>query len=172
MMQNKQAYQAGHYNAARIITDMAPQYIHTENANGRTPVEIATSRYLLHICESPPPAPGGYSRPVHQSVVSALLSEFYPEHEDMKKKELVVLGDRGDQMELDAPEGQEEEVGVVWDRMAVEATYHLAVSVEKSVPGKRKLVNLAEANELAKRLTSGKGQRVPEFNGGDILSLW
>lgn len=171
MMQNEQAYQTGHHNAARIITNMAPQYIHTENANGRTPVEIATSRYLLHICENPPPAPGGYSRPVHQSVVSAPLSQPYREHKIMKKKALV-LGDRGDQMELDAPEGQEEEVGVVWDCMAVEATYHLAVSVERSVPGKRKLVNLAEANELAKRLTSGKGQYVPEFNGGDILSLW
>lgn len=90
----------------------------------------------------------------------------------MKKKELVVLEDRGDEMELDAPDGQEEEVGVVWDPTAVEATYHLAVSAEKSVPGKRKLVSLAKANELAKRLTSGTAHHVSEFNGGDILSLW
>lgn len=90
----------------------------------------------------------------------------------MKKNELVVLEDRGDQMELDAPEGQEEEVGAVWDRTAVEATYHLAVSREKSVPGKRNLVSLADANELSKRITSGVGQHVPYFDGGDILSLW
>lgn len=150
---------------------MAPQYIHTENANGRTPVEIATSRYLLNICQSPPTPPGGYSRSVHQSVVSAPLSNFYPEEEG-GKKQVVMLEDCGDKMELDGQEGADDDVVTEWDLTAVEDMYHFAVTAEKRFPEKRKLVSLADANQLAKRITSSVGQPIAEFDGGDILSLW
>lgn len=173
MTQNKQAYQAGYHEAARIITELAPQYIHAENANGRTPVEIATACYLLHIYQNPPPPPGGYSRYSHQSVVNASLMEFHPENKGQKKKPLVSLGGFGGfgaSGGFSAP--GDGGVGANLDQVAVVATYNLAVSAGKSAPGKRKLVSLADANELAKRITGGTGCNAIPFNGGDILSLW
>lgn len=154
---------------------MAPQYIHTENANGRTPVEIATSRYLQDVRENPPLPPSGYMPQSYQTAEDALSFKFHLEEDHEKKKQIALLEDRGDQMEVDgqeeAEEDHENDPVVGYDSTAVEDMYHFAVAAERSFSGKRKLVSLAEANELAKRITSGAGQAV-EFDGGDILSLW
>lgn len=176
---NKQVYQTGQDGAARIITQLAPQYIHTENANGRTPVEIATSRYVLSICENPPPPPGNRSRTTHPSVVTKPLQEFRPENvhqqqerEKEKTVQLTVLEDRGDGMELDGSDENDDGVTWEWDESSVVDTYHFAIAVERKFPAKRKLVSLAEANELAKRITRGGNSQDMVFSGGDILALW
>lgn len=111
---------------------------------------------------------------VHQSVLSMPLSEFYPKEDGEEKQQIVLLEDRGDEMEVDGWEGAEEDENdhaAICDPTAVEDMYHFAVTVERSFPEKRKLVSLADANELAKRITRGTDQII-EFDGGDILSLW
>lgn len=102
--------------------------------------------------------------------MSTDLSFFYPENKARKERPLVSLGGFGGFGGLRASGGGR--VGAVLDQVAIVATYNLAVSVGKSTPGKRKLVSLADANELAKRITGGTGQSVGSFDGGDILSLW
>lgn len=99
----------------------------------------------------------------------ASLSGFYPENEGLKKQPLVPPGGLWG---LSPPGGGE--IGAVLDQVAVVETYNLAVSAGEIAPGKRKLVSLADANELAKRITGGMGtgQSVVSFCGGDILGLW
>lgn len=168
---------------------MAPQYLHYENANGRTPMEIATSQYLLDIASHPQkPA----YRLHHESVVDQQLFKFYPEEETPEKTISTIrlpfrsdgstqldgsAQESGDMMDVDEEETEEEKpkdnVTHTIDWQDIKDTYRFAVKAVEKFPGKRKLVSLLDANELAKRIT-GKKNVVPitEFNGGDILCLW
>lgn len=166
----------GYDGTARIITEMAPQYLHTENANGRTPVEIATSRYLSDIGANPPSPPFCQGRISYTGVVDRYISGFYPPEE----KKVTLIEDSakmeadGEGMEIDDEKEEEPEDGVTWesDLPSVGDMYLVAIEAEKKYPGKRKLVSLADANELAKRITNRASTQTVEFDGGDILSLW
>lgn len=109
------------------------------------------------------------------------MSSFYPTDDEMKRLN-TIIEDRGaktevdqDRMEVDT---ETEKAPIVdhitweWDHSDAEDMYHAAVRAQEKYPGKRKLVSLADANELAKRITSGANNQPVEFDGGDILSLW
>ena len=117
-----------------MIIEKQPQQLYKENANGRTPLDIAMDILLLGIQSNVPKLPtwSGYSdRPegvltnIHQ-IVSAVL--------DVNKGEW----DRRDQT-----------FGA--DHGGASTTYQAILDAVNALPGKRVRASLFESNELAVR---------------------
>jgi hypothetical protein len=153
---------------------MAPQYTRYENANGRTPMEIAASLFLSDVyCNPPQGLP--YNSRARSTAVDKQIYEFYPPAgQDLSTP------DSPKSMDVDQTDEEEEpKDGVTWkvDTEDLVKTYELGVSYLEKYPGKRKLISLNDANELAKRVATmktniQKNKEEDEFDGGDIISFW
>ncbi|RPB14615.1 ankyrin [Morchella conica CCBAS932] len=166
------AYQCGLPGVLSIFTEMAPQYTRYENANGRTPMEIATSLFLSDVyCNPPEGLP--YSWQLRWTAVDRQIYEFYP-----PTKQDSSTPESPKSMDINQMDEEEEpKDGVTWkvDTTDLVKTYELGVSYLEKYPGKRKLISLNDANELAKRVATmktKKNEEEDEFDGGDILSFW
>jgi hypothetical protein len=125
-----------HMNLAQVILERDPSLLHRENATGRTPLEMAQDMY-------------------HQEI---LTTEPYLPNE-LNLRENGVDGQES-YIKID-PEWFAEEPDI---RRPSEKTYDLCRKVAAENPGRRQLVTLAEANEVARRLALGGGGR---YRGDD-----
>lgn len=135
-------------------------------------MEIATSLFLSDVyCNPPEGLP--YSWQLRWTAVDRQIYEFYP-----PTKQDSSTSESPKSMDINQMDEEEEpKDGVTWkvDTTDLVKTYELGVSYLEKYPGKRKLISLNDANELAKRVATmktKKNEEEDEFDGGDILSFW
>ncbi|KAI5840776.1 hypothetical protein DFP73DRAFT_557829 [Morchella snyderi] len=164
------AYQRTLPGVLTIFTEMAPQYTRYENANGRTPMDIATSLFFSDVYCNPPQ---GLPYPAMPS--SAIEKGLYQFDAPVVRN----VSTPDTPKSMDDQTDEEPTDGVTWqiDQGDLVKTYELGVFYLEKYLGKRKLISLNDANELAKRVASMRTAKQnnggeDEFDGGDILHFW
>lgn len=117
----------------QVILDHNSALLYRENATGRTPLEMAQDDYLSGRLNSPPELP------------SQSTSGWY--YDDDRWKSVVTRDP--ELFVLDEPDL----------RSSSKKCYDICVRFAGTHPGKRRLVSLVEANEVARRLALKKGSR-------------
>ncbi|CUS09476.1 unnamed protein product [Tuber aestivum] len=126
---------------ARLLLALKPEHINTENASGRTPLEIATSNYLTKISQNCQTlATWGH----HNSAI-------HPQFLGFPTPESRAVGS------TDGETAEEE-----WDAPDVNAAFELACKAAKEVGCGRTLVSLHEARSLVQRLQGSEEPPVSE----------
>ncbi|OQO13617.1 hypothetical protein B0A48_01846 [Cryoendolithus antarcticus] len=127
---------------ARTVITMQPGLVCRENATGRTPYEMAQDAELASNCEGPPQLhyrQTGYHPYVgsqhYQSITAIAPDWFTPAVQERRR------GDKDD--------------GGVWDLVR-----NTKKTLDERCEGKRRLVSLNEANEVAKRLADRQDAEV------------
>nr|OQO24706.1 hypothetical protein B0A51_08620 [Rachicladosporium sp. CCFEE 5018] len=127
---------------ARVVIAKQPGLVYRENATGRTPYEMSQDAELASSCEGPPQLhyrQTGYHPYVgshhYQSITAVAPDWFTPAVQERKR------GEKDD--------------GGVW-----ELVRNTKKTLDERGEGKRRLVSLNEANEVAKRLADRQGAEV------------
>lgn len=137
-------------------------------------MEIVTSLFLSDVyCNPPQGVP--YDWQLRWTAVDKQIYDLYP-----RTARDSSTPDSPKSMDVDQMDEEEEpKDGVTWkvDTTDLVKTFELGVSYLEKYPGKRKLISLNDANELAKRVATMKTKKdeegdEDEFDGGDILSFW
>ncbi|KAK6433106.1 hypothetical protein LTR95_010723 [Oleoguttula sp. CCFEE 5521] len=136
---------------AKTVLEKQPALVYRENATGRTPYEMAQDAELASNCEGPPQLhyrQTGYHPYVgsqHYQSITAVSPDWFTPAVQQRKRE-------------------EKQEGGIW-----ELVRDSKVTLDERGEGKRRLVSLNEANEVAKRLADRQGTevRVQEAADGD-----
>ncbi|KAK6436527.1 hypothetical protein LTR95_007279 [Oleoguttula sp. CCFEE 5521] len=127
---------------ARIVIAKQPGLVYRENATGRTPYEMAQDAELASNCEGPPQLhyrQTGYHPYVgsqhYQSITAVAPNWFAPTVQQQKR--------------------EEKSEGGIW-----ELVRNAKTMLDERGEGRRRLVSLNEANEVAKRLGERQGAEV------------
>ena len=128
----------------KLLIDFNPRLLYRENAVGRTPAELAHDALTDQMFSTPPSGP--ISRPsdvlddVEEMQALTGLSGTY--HADELENILSAMG-------LGSPS---EHWGFIKEERAVHVIWDLCKTAMSKNPGKRRLVSLNEANDVARRL--------------------
>jgi hypothetical protein len=142
------------------LVDYRPEMLHWENATGMTPMDVAETRYLREVIESPPKLEN--RRKGASSIVNRNDSEFLSKeikakrHPGLAELDAFIAGDDGEGLE---------ERSTSWRMNRL--LQRLAVKYK----GKRKLVSVLDANEVAKRLALQQQKRNEETRRQERLGL-
>ncbi|KAL7272073.1 hypothetical protein RUND412_005133 [Rhizina undulata] len=131
-------FQRGFSKVAKIVLDVFPDMLFKENAVGRTPIEIITDQYLIHVSSNP---------------LLVVLAEN--EYGSAVDEPLVV-----DKPLEDFREKETENEESDFEFSSIEKMHAFALkSASEAISRKRQLVGLLDASELAKRVTKNAKDR-------------
>lgn len=144
----QKVYQHSVYEAAKVITEINPLALFYENANGRTPLEISRSIYLKDVSSKQFTVNRNIAQNCGGNMAYDKNISAFPDTELAEREK----SEKAKRIES----GEEEETASSNEN---KKTYKYALEVveglkAKEVPIKRKLVSLADANSLARRLAS------------------
>jgi len=122
--------------SARLLLTLKPEHINTENASGRTPLEIATSNYLTKISQNP------QTINTYQARTSRTTFGF------LTPEGRAATAPRGGETV-----GKEKEE---WDTPDVNSAFEVACKAAREAGCGRALVSLHEARSLVQRLQGSK----------------
>lgn len=118
----------------KYLIDQRPEILYWENATGQTPVDVAQTAYLRSIIENPPKLP----EPRRYDVTTQHYGSYQAQEQEGQQAVDHLL-------ELDAEDASQ--------RSGAWRMNRLMQKLMVKYPGKRKLVSVLDANEVAKRLT-------------------
>jgi hypothetical protein len=118
----------------RILLDFKPTLLYRENATGRTPAEVAYDEYMKKQLEAETDPVKRWRGNSYTSHADRNPEQFVKDAKDKK-----VLDEYGNQVESEGP------YGLKWP-------WDICKEYLEKYPGKRRLVSLNEANEVARRL--------------------
>ena len=123
--------------SARLLLALKPEHINTENASGRTPLEIATSNYLTKISQNP--------QTINTYQARTIL--YQPSGFPAPRAHATTAPEGGEMV------GKEEEE---WDTPDVNSAFEVACKAAREAGCGRVLVSLHEARSLVQRLQGSK----------------
>jgi ankyrin repeat protein len=136
-----------------FLVEYRPELLYYENATGMTPIEVAETQHLRSIVEHPPHL--NSSREYKTETKPA--SDFAPRKEKSEMEKKI-----DDILDLEEDSGPYSSQGRM-DR--------LLKKLAEKYPGKRRLVSVIEANEVAKRLAVEQQKRNEETRRRERLGL-
>ncbi|EXJ54315.1 hypothetical protein A1O7_09653 [Cladophialophora yegresii CBS 114405] len=142
-----------HRELVQFIVEFRPDLLYWENATGMTVSDIATTSYLCHRIEHPPKLNESEKRHIEDQPASDFMGTSQDEVEDQDRLE------NEDEDEDGSGRGQ------AW-RMR-----RFISGLVAKYPGKRKLVGLHDANEVAKRLAMQQQKQNEENRRRERLGL-
>ncbi|CAZ82771.1 unnamed protein product [Tuber melanosporum] len=127
---------------ARLLLSLKPEHINTENASGRTPLEIATSNYLTKISQKPQAI---HAQGYHGGIFRPRLFGFSPSEDSASE-----VSENGEPPEK------------MYDVPNVDSAFKLACKAAQEARCGRTLVSLLEARSLVQRLQGSDNLPVSE----------
>lgn len=135
----------GHDNSLALhLAKRRPDLLYVENATGLTPIEVSQTKYLQEFAFRELYWHVNHNQ--SDSIMNVSAKDFLPLDEEAKKR----------QEEQHRRQREEDEHG---DLPTVSPLYRDLVTIARANPGKRKLVSLLDANEVAKRLASQQARK-------------
>lgn len=142
----------GRENLVKDLVDYRPEMLHWENATGMTPLDVAETKYLRDLIDHPPRVQDIRHTRFASGPIEALDSQSDENETRIHPAALTEL----DALIADDDKQNLDGRGASW-RM-----YHLLRTLATKYKGKRKLVSVLDANEVAKRLATQQQQRNKE----------
>ena len=136
----------GNDKLVKLLVEKRPEMLYWENATGMTVMDVAEIAWLRGVIDSPPELDGKNSYTINQKHANEFVDKKLTEDE----KEIRKI------MDLDK-EDLEDGRGSQW------YMHRLLQKLAEKYPGKRKLVSVFDANEVAKRLAKQQ-QKANEEN--------
>jgi ankyrin repeat protein len=136
-----------------FLVEYRPELLYYENATGMTPIEVAETQYLRSIVENPP----RLNSSTDYKTETKAASDFAPKKEKSEMDKKI-----DDILDLEEGSGPYSSQGRM-DR--------LLKKLAEKYPGKRRLVSVIEANEVAKRLAFEQQKRNEETRRRERLGL-
>lgn len=143
----------------KFLVKYRPELLYRENATGMTPAEIVSTSYLRRRIDDPP-AP---SERDNWSITDKPAAAFTTNH----KRDLEVEHDFDDDDDEEGAGSNSYNSSMKQHRLM----HRLMNTLERKYPGKRKLVSLHDANEVAKRLTFLQQKKNEENRRREALQL-
>lgn len=138
----------------RILLEQEPTLLYRENATGRTPFEMAEDAMIAEMCNEPPPMPNDrWGFAPRRARRYGLPSHW---HENLLQKDEAVFAG-------DWPASVTSSKHEVWDILQA-----VRSKLQEEGRGKRRLVTLNEANEVARRLAGMNTGGARSEAGSDV----
>ena len=146
----------------KFLIEYCPEMLYWENATGMTPLDVAETRYLRSLIDSPP-----------ANVDNGTHRYYWLERGEMQSK-------NDNEFEEKVLSAEQKAVN---DFLALDLAnrdgrcpsgylmYSLLLKLAEKYPGKRKLVSIHDANEVAKRLASQQQEKNQEARRQERMGL-
>lgn len=141
------------------LVNFRPDILYLENATGMTPMDVAETRYLRRLIDHPPPA-----EPNVDGNAINIRNRSNDDFDATPKDDPDSVAQRSVDEFLDLSPADQK-------RSREWRMYHLLLKLAVRYPGRRKLVSILDANEVAKRLADQQQEKNAEARRQERFGL-